>query len=57
MGLKDDTYKDIINKERPVHINDDFSIKHPKMSKGDRAKIFAPFAALKRGQGEEKKDE
>ena len=31
-------YKDIIDKERP---------QHPKMSIENRAKIFAPFAALK----------
>ncbi len=42
-----DTYEDIINKKRPVHENDDFSVRHPKMSREDRAKIFAPFAALK----------
>ena len=42
-----DSYEDIIDKKRPVHDNDDFSIRHPKMSREDRAKIFAPFAALK----------
>lgn len=42
-----DSYEDIIDKKRPVHDNDDFSIRHPKMSQEDRAKIFAPFAALK----------
>ena len=40
-------YDDIINKCRPEHNGDDFDIKHPKMSSGARAKIFAPFAALK----------
>lgn len=34
--------------ERPKHsAYDDFSIKHPKMSNSQRAKIFSPFAALK----------
>ena len=32
--------------ERPEHRGDDFSIRHPKMRREDRAKIFAPFAAL-----------
>ena len=41
-------YSDIINLGRPVHINDRFVIKHPPMSLENRAKIFAPFAALKR---------
>ena len=40
-------YKDIINLERPKHINDAFSAKHPSMKREDRAKIFASFAALK----------
>ena len=40
-------YKDIIDLERPKHINDAFSAKHPSMKREDRAKIFAPFAALK----------
>jgi len=31
---------------RPVHERDDFSRRHPKMERGHRAKIFAPFAAL-----------
>lgn len=39
-------YSDIINLERPKHNNDAFSIKHPKMRREDRAKIFSPFAAL-----------
>ena len=42
-----DDYNDIINKSRPSHINDAFSVKHPKMSTADRAKIFSPFAALR----------
>ena len=39
-------YGDIIWKERPVHQDDLFSRRHPKMSRLNRAKIFAPFAAL-----------
>ena len=39
-------YSDILNSERPKHIGDDFSTRHPKMPRADRAKIFAPFAAL-----------
>ena len=30
----------------PKHIHDDFSLRHPKMELGRRAKIFAPFDAL-----------
>ena len=37
-------YGNIINMERPVHNGDVFSRRHPKML--NRAKIFAPFAAL-----------
>ena len=40
-------YDDIINLKRPEHNGDAFSYKHPKMSRENRAKIFAPFAALK----------
>lgn len=40
-------YSDIIDKERPVHNGDDFEAKHPRMPREARAKIFAPFAALK----------
>ena len=37
---------------RPQHAEfDDFSLRHPKMPHGKRAKIFAPFDAL-RGFGE-----
>ena len=47
--LRDATeeYKDIIDKELPVHDGDEFEARHPKMSRENRAKIFAPFAALK----------
>ena len=40
-------YSDIMDKKRPEHINDDFSARHPRMSVGNRAKIFSPFATLK----------
>ena len=40
-------YKDIINLERPVHEKDHFSSVHPKMDALERAKIFAPFSALR----------
>ena len=40
-------YNDIIDKERPVHDGDEFEARHPKMPCEARAKIFAPFAALK----------
>lgn len=39
-------YGNIIFQDRPVHDGDIFSRKHPKMSQLNRAKIFAPFAAL-----------
>lgn len=38
-------YDDIINMEYPLRSSD--RIKHPRMTTADRAKIFAPFAALK----------
>ena len=31
---------------RPRHDSDEFARKHPRMEQGQRAKIFAPFAAL-----------
>lgn len=39
-------YSDIIGLRRPVHDGDVFSRRHPKMMQLNRAKIFAPFAAL-----------
>lgn len=39
-------YGSIIFKERPVHDGDLFSRRHPKMNRLNRAKLFAPFAAL-----------
>lgn len=43
-------YRDIIHAERPQ--NPAVLRRHPRMSIGDRAKIFAPFAAL-RGRGDQ----
>ena len=40
------SYSDIIGLQRPVHDGDLFSRRHPKMTQLNRAKIFAPFAAL-----------
>ena len=39
-------YRAIINKKRPEHINDDFSVRHQKMPRSKRAKLFMPFDAL-----------
>ena len=39
-------YKNAFLAGRPVHNHDDFARRHPKMNRGHRAKIFAPFAAL-----------
>ena len=39
-------YDDILGLQRPVHDGDVFSRRHPKMTRLNRAKIFAPFAAL-----------
>ncbi len=39
-------YNDIIGLHRPAHDGDAFSRRHPKMAQLNRAKIFAPFAAL-----------
>ena len=39
-------YGSIIFRDGPVHDGDVFSRKHPKMSQQNRAKLFAPFAAL-----------
>ena len=43
-------YRDIIHAERPK--NPAVLRRHPRMAIGDRAKIFAPFAAL-RGHGDQ----
>ena len=39
-------YNDLLRLHRPVHENDVFSRRHPKMARLNRAKLFAPFAAL-----------
>ena len=39
-------YRAIINEKRPEHINDDFSVRHQKMPRSKRAKLFMPFDAL-----------
>ena len=39
-------YENAMSQGRPLHFNDDFSRKHPKMTLENRAKIFAPFDAL-----------
>lgn len=39
-------YSDLLGLERPVHADDLFSRRHPKMAQLNRAKLFAPFAAL-----------
>ena len=40
-------YREAFRRGRPKHEGcDDFSLRHPKMPLGQRAKIFAPFAAL-----------
>ncbi len=48
MRMPDDfRYREIAVRGRPQHRRfDDFSIKHPRMDTGHRAKIFAPFDAL-----------
>jgi hypothetical protein len=40
-------YARIMEKGKPVHDDDYFLIRHPRMNTGKRAKIFAPFAALR----------
>lgn len=42
----DYAYNDILGLHRPVHTDDVFSRRHPKMPQLNRAKLFAPFAAL-----------
>ncbi|MCC8151405.1 MAG: hypothetical protein LIO96_08125 [Lachnospiraceae bacterium] len=52
--LVEEKYGDIIDKSWDS--DPDFFIRHPRMSLEDRAKIFAPFAAL-RGHGERLQEE
>ena len=40
-------YTAVLMQGRPVHNGDYFSLKHPQMRPGQRAKLFLPFAALK----------
>ena len=40
-------HADLLRRGRPLHRRfDDFSLRHPAMDPGRRAKIFAPFDAL-----------
>ena len=40
-------YSALLQKQRPTHRGDAFYVRHPPMPREKRAKIFAPFAALK----------
>ena len=41
-------YRDALSRGRPKHARcDDFSLRHPPMDPGRRAKIFSPFSALR----------
>lgn len=41
-------YQDVLDRGYPKHRwNDSFRLKHPSMDPGRRAKLFAPFDALK----------
>lgn len=44
-------YEDILHSARPVHRGDAFSRRHPPMPRPNRAKLFAPFAALSGFEG------
>ena len=44
-------YESILHSTRPEHKQDAFSVRHPPMDRGHRAKLFAPFDALS-GYGE-----
>lgn len=39
-------YRSVLERGKPVHHGDYFSLRHPKMACSKRAKLFAPFAAL-----------
>ena len=42
------TYRSALSRGRPKHERcDEFSLRHPPMDPGQRAKIFSPFSALK----------
>ena len=53
MAMPDDfPYREVFLKGKPQHDRyDSFMIRHPKLDVGHRAKIFAPFDAL-RGFGD-----
>ena len=41
-------YRSALSRGRPKHARcDDFSLRHPPMAPGQRAKIFSPFSALR----------
>lgn len=40
-------YRDVFLRGKPQHLDDWFSCRHPSMPPGKRAKIFAPFDALR----------
>jgi hypothetical protein len=42
----DHAYSDLLGLHRPIHADDAFSRRHPRMTRLNRAKLFAPFAAL-----------
>ncbi len=42
-----DNYEDILKKNRPDHRDDPFLHRYPPMPLSKRAKIFAPFDALR----------
>lgn len=45
---EDFAYRELCRRERPRHgPTDRFSVRHPRMDPGRRAKIFAPFDALR----------
>ncbi len=48
-GIPEDfPYREVLRKGKPRHGREDpFRLRHPKMEPGRRAKIFAPFDALK----------
>ena len=51
-------YQDVLEKGKPVHEKmDEFLIRHPPMPLSRRAKIFAPFSALRGFEEELKKAE
>ncbi len=47
LDFSEEDYEQLLRKGPPRHQGDYFSLRHPRMSTAKRAKIFAPFAALK----------